>query len=266
MAPARVLPDNPGDGEARKPTIVRHPQLDDSSRSQGSSGTSSAQTVSDSAADTSSTGQLHAELLITSWIIFFSILGTLGRLGVQALATYPNAPFPSTVLWANFGGCLFMGFLLEDRRFFRYIVEGDVGLESHQAIVDKAKKTSPLYIGLATGFCGSFTSFSTVATDAFLTLVDALPVPSSTMPYGAIATVQPRSRNAGFSFIVALGVLIIQTSVSLAGFEAGAHIALATESRSRPAVATLSYTRYFLTSARYGLLVDSHSSIHLAII
>ncbi|KKF94975.1 putative protein C32A11.02c [Ceratocystis platani] len=44
----------------------------------------------------------------------------------------------------------------------------------------KAKKTIPLYIGLATGFCGSFTSFSTFVLDAFLAAVNQLPSDSST--------------------------------------------------------------------------------------
>lgn len=180
--------------------------------------------------NTINAGRAYMDLCTMSWIIFFSILGTLARLGVQALATYPGAPFPSTVLWANFGGCLFMGFLLEDRRFFRHIVEVASASESQRPIIDKAKKTLPLYIGLATGFCGSFTSFSTFITDALLALAGALPAISSTTSYGALATDQIRPRNFGFSLMAAMGVLIIQVSVSLTALKTGAHIALVLES------------------------------------
>ena len=58
-------------------------------------------------------------LYTISYLILFSILGTLARLGVEAITRYPQAPFTSAVLWANVGGSLFMGFLAEDRHLFR---------------------------------------------------------------------------------------------------------------------------------------------------
>ncbi|KAI9793894.1 MAG: hypothetical protein M1816_007146 [Peltula sp. TS41687] len=49
-------------------------------------------------------------------LIFFSYLGTLARLGLQSLTTYPGAPVAGTgVLWANFTGCFIMGFVGELR-------------------------------------------------------------------------------------------------------------------------------------------------------
>lgn len=172
----------------------------------------------------------YTELCTISWIIFFAILGTLARLGVQAITTYPNAPFPSTVLWANLGGSLFLGFLLEDRRFFRYTVEGNCQPEDHKSEIDKRKKILPLYIGLATGFCGSFTSFSTFITDSFLALANALASPSPTSPYHTIAPQAIHSRNGGYSFMATVGIIIVQTAVSLASLKTGAHIAVAAES------------------------------------
>lgn len=170
----------------------------------------------------------YAEFCTVSWLVFFSLLGTLARLGVQAISTYPNAPFSSPVLWANLGGSLFLGFLLEDRRLFRYSVEVDDNEKDPTAEIDRVKKTLPLYIGLATGFCGSFTSFSTFITDAFLALSNTLESPSATAPYHV--TQSPNeTRSGGFSFMATAGILIIQTAVNLGALKAGAHAAVGLE-------------------------------------
>jgi len=171
---------------------------------------------------------IYAEFCTISWLIFFAILGTLARLGVQTISTYPNAPFLSPVLWANLGGSLFLGFLLEDRRLFRYTVEVKDSEKDLVSEIDKAKKTMPLYIGLATGFCGSFTSFSTFITDAFLALSNTLPPPSAIAPYH-ISQASVHARNGGFSFMATTGILIVQTAVSIGALKAGAHIAVAVE-------------------------------------
>lgn len=182
------------------------------------------------------------QLYTISYLIFFSFLGTLARLGLQALANYPGAPvFPS--VWFNFGGSLVMGFLAEDRMLFRNewgtptydrqirkakddedagdsdlteAVDLGAAKKAHQA----TKKTIPLYIGLATGFCGSFTSFSSFVRDVFLALSNDLPQPGS-------KTTVPR--HGGYSFIAVLAVIIITVTASLSGLFIGAHIAIASE-------------------------------------
>ncbi|KAM7192812.1 CrcB-like domain containing protein [Rhypophila sp. PSN 637] len=203
-----------------------------------------------------SVSKLATQLYTVSYLILFSILGTLARLGLQALVgDYPRAPviFPS--LWPNFAGCLVMGFLAEDVRLFRH--ELDIGCststrtgtnptaaatkrnddtmrntnaeptiepaspssettisgdqkKSHAAI----KKTIPLYIGLATGFCGSFTSFSSFMRDVFLALSNDLTDPSA-------------PRNGGYSLSAVLAVILVTISLSLSGLFIGAHIAIA---------------------------------------
>ena len=177
----------------------------------------------------SGTAGAFTELVTIGWICFFSILGTLARLGVEAIATYPDAVFPSTVLWANLGGSLFLGFLLEDRRLFRYSAEPHLltfdKTQTHQHI-DKAKKILPLYIGLATGFCGSFTSYSTFITDAFLALSNNLASPNPRSPYHDSL---PTSRHGGYSFMAALAILIVQPAVSISGLKTGAHLAVGVE-------------------------------------
>lgn len=172
------------------------------------------------------------ETVIVSWLIFFSLFGTLARLGVEALTTYPFTPVASTVLWANLGGSLCLGFLLEDRRLFSKTVPTHLITNDKEAThghIARHQKTLPLYIGLATGFCGSFTSFSTFITDAFLTLANRLDSASPTSPYHTIPVTSIPERNGGYSFLAVVGVLIVHPAVSISALKTGAHIALATD-------------------------------------
>ncbi|KAL5381102.1 hypothetical protein DPSP01_007358 [Paraphaeosphaeria sporulosa] len=172
------------------------------------------------------------ELYTVSYLIIFSIFGTLARLGVQWLALYPGAPSTFPVLWANFGGTLFMGFLSQDRRLFREEwgqraptpprtppsdEEKALEQKNRAASHAKVKKTIPLYIGLATGFCGSFTSFSSFMRDVFLAFLNDLRHPD----IGATA-----GRNDGYSFMAGLAVIIITVAVCYSALKVGAHIAL----------------------------------------
>lgn len=174
------------------------------------------------------------QLYTISYLVLFSLLGTMARLGLQTLTNYPGAPvFPS--VWFNFGGSLVFGFLAEDRMLFKHewgtptydrqirkarhddeTVDLTAAKKAHQA----TKKTIPLYIGLATGFCGSFTSFSSFVRDAFLALSNDLPPPGS-------KTTVPR--NGGYSFMAVLAVIIITVTASLSGLFIGAHAAIAAE-------------------------------------
>ncbi|CAI4219086.1 unnamed protein product [Parascedosporium putredinis] len=139
------------------------------------------------------------------YFILFSILGTLARLGLQALTHFPGAPVTFSVVWANFAGSVVMGFLAEDRMLFRhgrdhYLVPQQPekgGQPPSQPASDKdIKKTIPLYIGLTTGFCGSFT---------------------------------PTSRNGGYSFMAFLSVIISSICISLGGLFIGVHLAAGLE-------------------------------------
>ncbi|EXJ94248.1 hypothetical protein A1O1_02641 [Capronia coronata CBS 617.96] len=164
-----------------------------------------------------------AEVFTIGWLILFSLLGTLARLGVEAITLYPNSPFTSRVLWANLGGSLTMGFLAEDRRLFRQ-EWGSFDPGASAAAHGKTKKTIPLYIGLTTGFCGSFTSFSSFIRDCFLALTNALESPSPTSPYHVEPTIA--SRNGGFSFLALLAIMIVHPAISLAALQVGAQLAL----------------------------------------
>ncbi|KAI5860615.1 CrcB-like protein-domain-containing protein [Durotheca rogersii] len=193
--------------------------------------------------------RLATEIYTVSYLILFAIFGTLARLGLQALTYYAGAPVSFSSVWPNFAGSLVLGFLAEDRMLFRFEwgdpayekqllkVQGNgagagAGAENadEEAVVDLAaakkahmatKKTIPLYIGLATGFCGSFTSFSSFMRDLFLALSNDLVAPDT----GPVTT----PRNGGYSFMAALAVLITTVSLSLAGLTVGAQLALALE-------------------------------------
>ena len=187
--------------------------------------------------------KLATEIYTISYLVFFSIMGTLSRLGLQALTFYPGAPVQTGVLWANIGGSLIMGFLSEDRKLFqeewgtissskrtkgydeekgKTLQRSPSAAQTHAAV----KKTLPLYIGLATGFCGSFTSFSSFMRDCFFALSNALHVP---IPHPSIAPIPQNlnvHRNPGYSFMALLGVLIVTVGLSLGALQVGAHLAI----------------------------------------
>lgn len=196
------------------------------------------------------------QLYVISYLVLFSFFGTLARLGLQAITFYAGAPVTFSVLWANLGGSLLMGFLSEDRMLFKeewggstydQMVEkarrqarNEGGTRSEEVVDLQAakkahmatKKTIPLYIGLATGFCGCFTSFSSFIRDVFLALSNDLPTPlSHPEDYSPVraSTTSTVSRNGGYSFMALLAVIITTVAVCISGLRVGAHIAIASE-------------------------------------
>ena len=185
------------------------------------------------------------ELYTISHLIFFAILGTLARLGLQALTFYPGAPVAFSVLWANVAGTFIIGFLSEDRRLFhaewgrnrtdeeeRVPEPPDRPAEHHireKKRHAKVKKTIPLYIGLATGFCGCFTSFSSFVRDVFLALSNDLrtpishPYPTNTPVPSSSTTV---SRNGGYSFLAVCAIILTTLCTCYSALKLGAHFAL----------------------------------------
>ena len=194
--------------------------------------------------------KLMAVIATVSHLTLFSLLGTLARIGLQRLTTYPGAPVVTGVLWANFGGSLIMGFLHQNRKLFQIRDPGDVlkaqrmngralnrdsidnGFlrQEHNHLQDAsvpasrhtqattANKTIPLYIGLTTGFCGSFTAFSSFIRDAFLALSNDLPSPSETTP-----------RSRGDSLMAVLAIIILTTFLCLSAFHVGSHLGISLE-------------------------------------
>ncbi|OAA74730.1 CrcB-like protein [Akanthomyces lecanii RCEF 1005] len=190
--------------------------------------------------------RLATQLYTLSHLVLFSLLGTLARVGLSHLTTYPGAPTIFPTLWANVGGSLVMGFLTEDRKLFRHewgatstydqllrrarAAKTDNNDEK-RASIDLAaakrahlatKKTIPLYIGLATGFCGSFTSFSTFIRDVFLALSNDMVSPD-------LHGLAPPHRNGGYSFMALLAVVIETVGLSVGAYVAGMHLGAALE-------------------------------------
>ncbi|KAK0640068.1 Fluoride export protein 1 [Lasiodiplodia hormozganensis] len=192
--------------------------------------------------------------------------GTTAKARVKWLTFYPGAPVIFSELWANVGGTLIMGFLAEDRNLFREewgtpaffpATKSRGGDEEMAKLLSEAKfahgrvkKTIPLYIGLATGFCGSFTSFSSFIRDVFLALSNDLPAPFN-HPYPSGATRPGHgttvSRNGGYSFMAIIAVIATTVGLCLSAYTFGAHLALALE----PVTPTLPFrfTRRFLDRA-----------------
>jgi len=179
-------------------------------------------------------------LYIVSYLIFFSIWGTLARIGVQWLTFYPGAPVVISNLWANVAGTLLMGFLSEDQNLFRDAwgrAKKSRASDDKKELKDeekaarktahgKVKKTIPLYIGLTVGFCGSFTSFSTFMRDAFFALANEVPTPNN-HPGDDAAESATLPRNRAYSFTALLAIVFLTLGMSFSAFYLGAHVALA---------------------------------------
>ena len=136
--------------------------------------------------------QIYDDIVVGSWIIFSSIWGSLARIGLSALSTYPGQPvFP--LIWSQFVGCAVMGFLLQDKTLF-----------------PKDDRYVPLYIGLTTGFCGSLTSFSSFIWNCFQ----------------ALANIDPYYERArGRNILALFAQIIITLCISIAALRFGAHCA-----------------------------------------
>lgn len=202
-------------------------------------------------------GFLHS-LYTISYLVLFSLLGTLARIGTNIITTYPGEPVTSTVLWSNFAGSLVMGFLVEDRVLFglphhlrskpsqrvqphRAASESSVRARAMRIEDDttvgrshlKHKKTLPLYVGLTTGFCGCYTSFSSYLRDAFLNLTNEVDIPSTTQAFNIITNDIPK-RNGAFSFEAFLAIVILHPALSMMALTIGTQLALVLRDRRNP--------------------------------
>lgn len=186
-------------------------------------------------------GRFQTDIFICAHIVVFSIMGTLARVGLSLLTAYPAEPASFTSLWPNFAGSLALGFLSEGAELFRHpkaarslsrtparITKQDTGERSpsdtersdgggrekeDDRAAEKLPMPVPLHIGLATGFCGSFTTYSAFMRDSFEALAGMLRATSG----------QP---SPGQDFMSAAAVIIITLSMSIGGLKAGAHAAI----------------------------------------
>ncbi|CAK7269815.1 hypothetical protein SEPCBS119000_003764 [Sporothrix epigloea] len=89
------------------------------------------------------------------------------------------------------------------------------------------RRPIPLYVGLATGFCGSFTSFSSFLMDVFDALANTLPAPPYHPGDLAFSASNVISRPRGENVMALLAVLFLTVCMCLSALKGGAHIAIA---------------------------------------
>lgn len=211
--------------------------LDDMRPVQGSNGSRHSREEADGLSNSPETGgagsgtsptsaTLARQLRIISYLIIFSILGTLARLGIQWLTVYPGAPVALGVLWANSAGCVVMGFATEIAR-----LSSERPTASRGTACQTIKKTEPAFVGLVTGFCGSLTSFSAFMRDVSLALSNDLPTLRSqheTAPKPL--QIKPMSRHGAYSLLAVIAVVFLTVTVCTGALSLGAHIASAIHS------------------------------------
>ncbi|KAL1874479.1 hypothetical protein Daus18300_003497 [Diaporthe australafricana] len=183
-------------------------------------------------------GRFKTDVFILAHLVVFSILGTLAREGLSMLTAYPAQPAHFTSLWPNFAGSLVLGFLSEGAELFHHpkaarslsraptITRKDTrerspsdtersdlgGREKEGRHASESPLPVPLQIGLATGFCGSFTTYSAFMRDSFEALGGMLGPTSKPSP--------------GQDFMSVGAVIIVTLSMSIGGLRAGAHAAI----------------------------------------
>lgn len=130
-----------------------------------------------------------SELVKLSLLAFFAILGLLSRKGLTVLTTYDSS-YLGGIVWCNFTACVFMGALVHTTRW--------PGIKSDRY----------LYLAATTGYCGSFSSFSSMMLESFLRSAD----------------IDGHYPNAGYGVMEVLSVLITQVGLSVIGFKFGSHL------------------------------------------
>ncbi|OBA20994.1 CRCB-domain-containing protein [Metschnikowia bicuspidata var. bicuspidata NRRL YB-4993] len=143
-------------------------------------------------------------------IMLGSICGVLARKGLELLTTYDGS-YLEGVVWANFVSCISMGMVAESEKIWARLLDGTAHLALYVS-----KAAVPLYVGIATGFCGSCSSFSSLILEAF----------------GMAANLPPNSASyptEGYGILGVIQVLVAQLTVSVGGFRVGSHITLGIE-------------------------------------
>lgn len=131
-----------------------------------------------------------------------AIWGLLARKGLEALTTY-NGSFISGVIWANFAACLIMGIAVDSNHLWEILLESSD--YSHKGEI-------PLYTGITTGFCGTFSSFSSVMLEIFYKSADTMPGKYYHYP------------NAAYGIMEFLATVLAHFGLSIMGFHMGRHL------------------------------------------
>ncbi|WBW72753.1 plasma membrane fluoride export channel Fex2 [Schizosaccharomyces osmophilus] len=123
------------------------------------------------------------------------MLGSLARLGLASLNTYPNTPF-NGIVWAQVIGCIIMGFAQTETVFF-----------------PRPKHNAALLLAITTGFCGSLTTFSSWMLEMFTAMANLGPF-------------IPRGR--GDSFLAVVSTFTLTISMAFSGLLFGKQLGRST--------------------------------------
>jgi CrcB protein len=250
--------ENPSEGETYRHSDLER-QNDGAPRQQESE--------SEDEAKQTKRSRFLTQLYIYSYLVCFSIFGVLARVGLQALTLYPGALVPNTDLWANFAGCLIIGFLREDSTLFHRHQQkvqnehkkrtnssegtrqsntdgSNQDADKDTAAIEAAFRASraqiPAYIGLTVGFCGSFTSFASICRDAFFAISNNINTDDTAVHFVSSSA---RSREAGYSVMAIMAVLLLEIGLSIVALKMGAHLAIVTQRLFENATVDVSFSK-----------------------
>lgn len=157
-----------------------------------------------------------------------AIWGVLARKGLTSLTTYPGS-YVGGVVWANFAACFVMGALVESQTFW----------STAEKSLESVKASLPLYVGAATGFCGTLSSFSSLILEMFLKSAN-----QDTLFYNY--------PNRAYGIMECLAVAATQIALSIGGFYFGSDM-IRFSDKHFPSVSLRGYKTLEWTSIAIGV-------------
>ncbi|AQZ11567.1 hypothetical protein BZL39_C04940 [Zygosaccharomyces parabailii] len=149
--------------------------------------------VTESSCDTNSRPWLRRALFHLSFITA-TILGQYARAGTTELAIYsPSYVVPGSILWSNLAACLVMG-LLQELNVAKWFAEPEL---------------KSFFTTLTTGFCGAYSSYSTLMLETFQ---------QSTSLGPANIAQSTKLPNRAYGIMEFLAVLLTQLFVSMGAY------------------------------------------------
>lgn len=159
-----------------------------------------------------------------------AIWGLLARKGLEALTTY-NGSFIPGVIWANFAACLIMGMAVDSSNLWEEMIGS--GEYAHKGEI-------PVYTGITTGFCGTFSSFSSVMLEVFYKSADTTPGKHYQYP------------NAAYGIMEFLATVLAHFGLSIMGFHMGKHL-IEMYDKYSPMLKNKTYKKLEILSSTIGL-------------
>lgn len=189
-------------------------------------------------------GTASDQAVLYMMFTFFAMAGSLVRIGLERLTTFPGSAYGG-VLWANFCGCILMGYFVKSSRLFGPLLDGSAKrmTRSYTGIGE-----IPLYVALTTGFCGSITSFSSFISQLF---------EISTRQPSSLYVDSVRFPNPGYGVMTWLSYTIVSCGVCMAGFLLGRHFARAVDQSHKMGI-TIAHHEILLERAICGIGVAGY--------